>query len=398
MISTFKGWYSRSTTPAPGAGVNHFLFVDALRGIAALYVVVFHMALVPPFRPVLPPGLADEILVGGTGVTLFFVISAFTLSYSMRERAGEPHAILCFYVRRIFRIAPLFYAWLLLSICRDALLFHAGAPSLRLLGLNLFFAFNFFPPHHQGIVWASWTLGVEMMFYLIFPLIFLSMNSIPKACAFVGVAVLAAFGFHQFLLTTPLSGQVREQYFSMAFPYQIPVFALGLLTFLLFERFIWRKPKSKIVGVILLTLSALLWLSLTLKQSPFGRLLMLWRWYPYGLAYVLLACGLAIFPVKALVNRLTVFYGKVSYSLYLNHPTVVFLLSPVYRRIYWLPLGALPAFLLCYAVTLVVLTPISYMSYQLIERPGNRAGRWLIKKYLTQPVIRIERAAEMPPA
>lgn len=144
---------------APTGRVKQFAFINTLRGIAALWVVVFHMALVPAFRPMLPAGLADFVMAGSHGVTLFFVISAFTLSHSIRDRTGEPNSTLAFYFRRAFRIVPLFYFWLLLSVIRDAWLLGIGQPGKSIV-LSILFGFNFFPSKQEGIVWASWTLGV----------------------------------------------------------------------------------------------------------------------------------------------------------------------------------------------------------------------------------------------
>jgi peptidoglycan/LPS O-acetylase OafA/YrhL len=90
-------------------------FVDSLRGLAALYIVVYHMALVPHPRLEAPHWAQAVVLSGGTAVTLFFVVSAFSLCHTMNAHAGELHAVRDFFIRRLFRIAPLFYAMLLFT-------------------------------------------------------------------------------------------------------------------------------------------------------------------------------------------------------------------------------------------------------------------------------------------
>jgi len=87
-------------------------FVDSLRGLAALYIVVYHMALVPHPRLEAPHWAQAVVLSGGTAVTLFFVVSAFSLCPTMNAHAGELHPVRDFFIRRLFRIAPLFYAML----------------------------------------------------------------------------------------------------------------------------------------------------------------------------------------------------------------------------------------------------------------------------------------------
>src|SRR5947209_6448777 len=64
-------------------------FIDSLRGLAALYVLVFHIALVPEFKPAIPDLISPIVLNGATGVALFFVISAFTLCLTFNGKASE---------------------------------------------------------------------------------------------------------------------------------------------------------------------------------------------------------------------------------------------------------------------------------------------------------------------
>jgi peptidoglycan/LPS O-acetylase OafA/YrhL len=55
-------------------------FIDALRGLAALYVLLFHFVMIPQPKLYVPPAIRPLVLNGWSGVTLFFVISAFTLA------------------------------------------------------------------------------------------------------------------------------------------------------------------------------------------------------------------------------------------------------------------------------------------------------------------------------
>src|SRR3954447_5271927 len=77
-----------------------------LRGIAIVMVVAFHVTVM--FRPA--PWLASLAQLGNSGVQLFFLISAITMCFMWHQREGEPDARMRFYIRRFFRIAPLFWA------------------------------------------------------------------------------------------------------------------------------------------------------------------------------------------------------------------------------------------------------------------------------------------------
>jgi peptidoglycan/LPS O-acetylase OafA/YrhL len=67
--------------------LNRFAYIDALRGLAALYVFFYHLALLPNPDLNVPYWAKRFVLSGGTGVTLFFVVSAFTMCYSIRARS-----------------------------------------------------------------------------------------------------------------------------------------------------------------------------------------------------------------------------------------------------------------------------------------------------------------------
>ena len=174
--------HSDQVSATPGQRLS---FLDALRGMAALYVVVFHLM----NAGLIPIGLAkpsywQPISFGGTGVFLFFVISGFSLCMTMGRHLASPHPTLSYALSRFFRIAPLYYAMILLSIY-PLRVPHAGGP-----GIYFAFLFNFAPGQQEGIVMASWTIGVEMVFYVLFPALF----RVPRAGLVVGsLAVFAAF-------------------------------------------------------------------------------------------------------------------------------------------------------------------------------------------------------------
>lgn len=355
---------------------NRLAFIDALRGLAALYVLVLHTAFVPEPALALPIWAEKFISFGGTGVTLFFIVSAFTLMMSMRLREHEAHATLGFYVRRGFRIVPLYYTWILFSWLRD----RAWSGVTRPLGtvlLNMFFGFNLLPGQNVGFVWAGWTIGFEMLFYLLFPLIYRYVDDIWKALGFF-FATLTISSIYSYLTSSylPLDISPDSNFLYFSFLYHFPTFAFGIFVYYVYERFIQNKILPNSIGVGLVSIS-IFGFSALLD----GRLQMLfnnvqWRTIFYGLLFL----GLAIFPLGFVVNRLTRFYGKISYSLYLNHPTIVFALIPIYREIYTLPIPVTLRYGICFLSTLALITILSFITYRVIEKPGMRLGSQIIRK------------------
>lgn len=363
---------SLPTLATRGARLEH---IDALRGLAALYVVLFHTALMPS-PPLEVPGWAGgTIRAGGTGVTLFFVVSAFTLCGSMSRHEREPDAIRRYFLRRVFRIVPLFYCWVGLSLIRDWLLFGVIHDPWRVL-LTLSFAYNLVPGHETSLVWAGWTLGVEVLFYLVFPSIYRHVNDVWRAGAFAVVALALAVAFrHTAILVLPPE-VTRGQFIPLSILSKLPAFAFGVLAFHIYSQFVAQQRRSTLVSAILVAaglavMSTATWGS---QQSGLPPLAF------YSAAYTLLVIGLAIVPWSALVNRLTLFLGTISYSLYLAHPTVVYLLIPIYRRVYDWPTSTAVKFGSCALITIALASLISAITYRWIEQPGMRLGDRLLKR------------------
>ncbi len=336
------------------------LALDNLRGLAALYVVLFHTALVPKPNLVLPIGAEHAVMFGGTGVLLFFVISGFSLSMTMTRHNRAALPILSYATSRFFRIAPLFYTVLLASILRDTVMFH-GSVWLRNIALNASFLFNFVPGHQEGIVWASWTIGVEMVYYAIFPLIYL-LNTKSK------IAVLiTALAFHLVLIVNPATSGVS--YFSVVG--YIPVFICGELAFSAY-RHLRNRESARIYGAWALTIGLLLLLGCLSVASSEGSILLR---LPTGAGYALLVLGACLMPIRPFESKILGFYGRISYSRYLCHAPIIFALSPIYQAIQETAAQSI-SYALCVLLALTVATPVAFTFYHLIERPGQ----WLGKK------------------
>src|SRR5258708_32803586 len=97
--------------PETSNPIRHFAYIDALRGYAILMVIAVHTS---EAFPDLPSSLSKILSQGARGVQLFFVTSALTLSLSWvarQENAAE------FYIRRFFRIAPMFWIAVVVFRC-----------------------------------------------------------------------------------------------------------------------------------------------------------------------------------------------------------------------------------------------------------------------------------------
>jgi peptidoglycan/LPS O-acetylase OafA/YrhL len=351
-------------------------FIDSLRGFAALYVALFHFSLITNPAATAPRWLAPLTGLGGSGVTLFFVVSAFTLCLSMDSRAvDEQRPLLNYFIRRVFRIAPLFYVWIILYCIRDNLVFNVSHPVGEIFR-SVFFVLNLSPGHEQGFVWASWTLGVEMLFYVLFPLFFWLANNIGKAAAVFVASMLIRAAWHAAVPHFVSDPAVAGSFYNFSLLRHLPTFLFGILVYRIYRQINFVKAAQTGLGFFLVSVFWVALLSLCYGVVSTGSLEGLTI---EALLYGCLLIGLSITAPRFMVNRLTRFYGKISYSVYLSHATTLYFLSPVFAVIYRHIPYVTAAYALSLAVGMTVVTLISYLTYRFVELPGQHIGRSIIK-------------------
>jgi peptidoglycan/LPS O-acetylase OafA/YrhL len=351
-------------------------FLDALRGFAALYVVLHHMSLVPKPPLQIPNWLSNFVSYGGSGVILFFVISGFSMCLTWHRHIVSGTPLKSFYISRLFRIAPLFYLWLVLTIFRDfAFKGHAGLHDLSEITTNIFFLFNFYGLFQTGIVWASWTIGVEMIFYLLFPIIIIYVsNSLLKSVIFLLGSIITVIFVHNIFKSMNLYFAVINS--GIGFFEVFPAFLFGMVSYYLYKwinlsvnvKHYWRLS-------FLFAVFSLSGIAFMIYSRPVG-----YGWYYFSAAsYSALLLAFSMLNFNPLVKSKSIYLGKVSYSLYLNHPNLIYILAPIYSHIYRSGLSIGESFFICFAFTLMLLIPISHITYKYIEEPFIRLG----KKVLT---------------
>lgn len=354
-------------------------FLDALRGLAAVYVIAYHLIYIPSPNLAVPAWARLWAVNGGTGVTLFFVISAFSLFYTTPARFKQRLPWVSYAMHRLFRIAPLFYLWIVLTIVRDHFIFHATHPWWE-IAASAGFVFNFIPTHQDGFVWASWTIGVEMLFYVVFPFIYVRVKNVTGAIALT-VGLMLAWMFTQvvidYLKIDPAASTSMHQWF---FPRFLPEFSMGAIAYFLLKEHIPRlRQNAQVAGALgLLLVLAATYIYVAIMQNT-GQLGLPDNRYAKAICCLLLVVGLSLRTLKVLVNKATVFLGKISYSLYLAQPTAILLLEPIYKKIYATSSGSMAvsvAFVGCFLLTLAVVIPFAALSYHLVEKPGIKLGKY----------------------
>ncbi len=315
------------------------------------------------------------------------MISAFTLCLSFDGMRPERRPLCNYFIRRFFRIAPLFYLLICLNLMLQNVL-GEFSPLRHLPRLDILLGFLFLngtrPRAINTVVMGGWSIAVETTFYLILPLLWRYVTTVRRALVLFLISAPMLLKLSAWL--TDRTGDAdRAHYFSFYwFPVEFPVFILGILCY-----FIWRdylkgqqlpSSRQKELSALLLVSSFVIYYA----SLPFYD----WRLYPSSYLFLPLILGLSLHPWKFIINPVTRFLGKISYSLYLLHPFALILTGlslrkldtlpghPASRFILARPLGLPVGLMLVMAMSI----PVSMLSWKFIEQPGIRLGRRLIAR------------------
>jgi peptidoglycan/LPS O-acetylase OafA/YrhL len=206
-------------------GKAYFKNLDALRFFAALAVMLSHIAprlhsttdADSVFYKFLRVGLSFDGYGGDAGVSFFFVLSGFLITYLMLEESDNTGSFNVghFYLRRILRIWPLYYLTLFIGFVIYPIVttvngFHEKASWIMysFFLTNLDHIYLGWP--QTGILGVQWSVAIEEQFYLVWPLLFVAVMRRPQAfpyitaICFIFSVVLRAIGFHKYHTFTAL--------------------------------------------------------------------------------------------------------------------------------------------------------------------------------------------------
>ena len=354
-------------------------FVDALRGFAILGVMFLHvrnyMDLKGPLKVILGYGMY--------GVQLFYVVSSFSLYLSLKQREIKDGKRLFpyYFIRRFFRIAPLFYFCVLVYM-----LIYGTAPrgtakdgvGLGAVLTTVSFVNGWVPSHINSIISGQWSVAIETNFYFLLPLFFLYIRGLRSAIiAMFGMVLAGILAKKAFLFGVALAGAGNPDRYSeflyFWLPSQLGVFGAGIVLYYLFVRYFGDASKQKMTKWVAaaLVIGGIAYFVFEMV-SPFG----FWKHFFVSFGFILIAMGLAGHPFKLLVNPLTCHIGRVSFSAYLLHTLVIEVVGHFMRDY---PKNPSMYFVMMVPV-LALSVGLSTLTYWWIELPGQSLGKWLIDR------------------
>ena len=342
--------------------------IQGLRALAIISVFLFH--------------INKKLLPGGfLGVDLFFVISGFIVTSIISNRLQKTSfSLKYFYLNRIKRIVPAYAVMLAITTCAmsillipsDFVFFKESLLHALIFKSNHYFSIfgdYFAPKAYELPLLHTWSLSVEMQFYLIFPLFFYFAPT--KYIKFILTMLLLGC-----LLLWLLRQENPENYFSLYL--RIPEFILGSLTLLYQNKvaFINKSNWLSFLGIFLI----LIGLSFLNENIV----------YPNPLILIpCLGCSLIILTSKSKINEyignpILTWIGNLSYSIYLWHWPIL-----VGAKYYY---SQYELSLLTTLVLIVLILTISCFSYYCIEVPfrkrdGVTKTIYIYKVHITLSII-----------
>jgi peptidoglycan/LPS O-acetylase OafA/YrhL len=348
-----KLFYNEIAIP-PLLQPHHLPGLDGLRGIAIIIVLLSHIFKGTQYAKSFP---------GDTGVEIFFVISGFLItSLLLKEKMTTGHISLKhFYIRRILRILPLAYLFLITLAILNALL-SLNIPFRAFLSATLFYQNIPKLSDHNWFIAHFWSLSVEEQFYLSFPfLLVYDLNKYIKATILIIVVVpiVALLGYTKTGIFYS-SSVVHAAAFVVInlFSKTVCILVGSLLSIMMYKGFFQFKSNSfnRLLSLLLLVIAVLIHTETSVINIPHCGLLL----FPLIIGIVImLNLNEASLLTRLLANPVITYIGLISYSLYIWQQLFS---SPDDRLLKSLSIGK----------NLILMLMVAIASYHLYEKPFIR--------------------------
>ncbi|MER5962887.1 acyltransferase [Streptomyces sp. NPDC002057] len=378
----------RPAAPREGAPPARLDSLTGLRFFAALAVFVCHSSflLIGSASLVLPTFTDQERnaavqavtgQLGGLGVGFFFILSGFVLTWSARttDRTGA------FYRRRFVKILPLYYVS---GAAATVLLWDLGVRWQDLLAYATFL--QVWVPNPEvsfSVLTPGWSLAVEAVFYLVFPLVIGRFRRLGRRAAWTGLAVCAAVAFLVPVLAYVLPagagelvGAPNQMGFQTWFAYVLPLGRLCDFFAGVFAALLVTSGRFPRVGMGW-ALASFVPCYVVASNTPylFGQRAPLL--IPCVLLIVAAAQGDAARRPTFLSSRTMVLLGNVSFAFYLCHHLVLY---AFHSKVLHGPFDS---------VAMVAVYVVSTLAVSL-------ALAWVLHRYVEMPIVRRFSTAKEP--
>jgi len=358
--------------------------LDGLRGLMALWVFFGHVELwcIGKLAPWGSPAIAVDI---------FMLLSGFLMAFHWEIRkkrfATVREQSIDFYIRRFFRIAPLYYVLLILAYVgqshymqieeylksiapppwADSTMTKTASYAIDLPNVlsHVTFLFGLIPKFASNTILPDWSIGLEMQFYMLFPLLIL-------ALARFGAFSVSAISLVAVIVTSNLIGLYLHPGILGNFPqpsmilFKLNIFAAGMCLALFYLN---RGTKECIYYLIPAAVSLILSAPQVQASAMFMAFMLYFNSQRSETLYAIIS------------GRVARFLGDTSYSVYLLHKLIM--LPGLYVLFHWqwfMARGASVRVVIAFCLLAIPIYSCAYMLFRLVELPGIQLARTILRR------------------
>ena len=295
---------------------KHIKSVDYLRGVLALCIVCYHYLSWTSNLNITNNTLLFRIAL--YGVSIFFIISGFSLVIAHKSINFKSfYEILEYFKRRIARIYPLFWLVIVLSL----IIGFRQLSSVNNWILQFSILFGVFK--EGALTPGAWSIGVEITYYLIFPILMLLTNLLlqyNKTITLILYSISIIFFLYISMFYNGYYSDIGDAYFRSYvsnFSNHIYFFLFGMLVAIFYKELENKIISYKYLIPVVLTITIVILSFVEVNSNESYAIVNgLYRIFFSTLSFIFFLTLLFIKKENIIFD----FFGKISYTLYLTHP------------------------------------------------------------------------------
>lgn len=351
--------------------MNRIKELDYLRGLAALGIVFYH------YMKWLYIYGGAQTFVGRLsvyGVEIFYILSGITLIHVYAQViSANKNQLASYFSKRFFRIFPLFWLSTILAII--IALKHISFINLFLNFTGLFSIFAW----DSYIAPGTWSIGNELVFYLLFPFLVLLWHRKPIYFALVSVPLILIFHYFAFYVFDP-NDTLHNQWSNYVNPLNhLFLFYVGMSIPIIIK----RSKKGSIQIFSILLIGCVLLFALPSGKDGIHLLYGLNRWL-FSAGAVLICLGFYMMEMKLpdILHKPLKLLGEISYGIYLLHPFVYQILCMAIRKLSQFGVQVPKSNAMLIATAVILTIALSTFIYRNFETYFKKKGpQWLSNFY-----------------
>ena len=340
--------------------MNRLKSLDILRGLTAFAIMFYHFSI---WTNRGEAHTADSFLgrIGLYGVSIFFVLSGLTMYLVYHDKMQDSKAIKSFFIKRIFRIYPLY--WL---ACLSSIYFLETPATKTDIFWNFTGLFAFI--NSKSLTTGGWSIGNELVFYAFFPLlIWLSQK---KFSFYVTIILSVCIGIFFCFNLLNNTATMTAQWMTYTNPFnQLFFFVAGIGLGKMVKTTFFFKQHQNLNYLVLFLIIGLFVVYPAVGQqtvliSGSNRIV-------FSLLSIIICFLIFTLDVQLpmLIEKPLTTLGEISYGVYLIHPIVFLELRQFLADYFVIPPQTF------FVIALFVTIFISFLIYSWLEKPLIRLGK-----------------------